>query len=33
MVSVVWIAKRSKLGTASYLNSRLYRWRKGLVEK
>ncbi|MBM4205492.1 MAG: transposase [Gammaproteobacteria bacterium] len=33
MVSVVWIAERLKLGTASYLNNRLYRWRKGLWEK
>jgi REP element-mobilizing transposase RayT len=31
MVTVKWIAARLGLGTASYVNNRLYRWRKGTL--
>ncbi len=30
-VTVAWIAERLSMGTASYLNNRLYRWRKGIL--
>ena len=30
-MTVDWIAKRLSMGTAGYLNNRLYRWRKGLL--
>lgn len=30
-VTVAWIAERLSMGTASYLNNRLYRWRKGTL--
>ena len=30
-VAVAWIAERLSMGTASYLNNRLYRWRKGVL--
>ncbi len=29
LVPVAWIAKRLAMGAASYVNNRLYRWRKG----
>ena len=32
LVSVKWIAARLHMGTAGYANSRLYRWRKGLLD-
>ena len=32
LVTVKWIAVRLGMGTASYLNNRLYRWRKGTLE-
>jgi REP element-mobilizing transposase RayT len=31
MVTVKWIAERLGMGTASYVNNRLYRWRKGML--
>jgi putative transposase len=31
LVSVKWIAARLHMGTAGYVNNRLYRWRKGLL--
>jgi len=31
-VTVAWIAARLAMGTPGYLNNRLYRWRKGLLE-
>jgi hypothetical protein len=31
LVTVKWIAERLRMGTASYLNNRLYRWRKGTL--
>jgi hypothetical protein len=31
MVTVKWIAARLGMGTASYVNNRLYRWRKGTL--
>ena len=30
-VTVKWIAARLAMGTASYVNNRLYRWRKGTL--
>jgi putative transposase len=30
-VTVKWIAERLRMGTAGYVNNRLYRWRKGLL--
>ena len=32
-VTVQWIATRLHMGTAGYLNNRLYRWRKGMLKK
>jgi putative transposase len=32
-VTVQWIADRLRMGTAGYLNNRLYRWRKGLLRR
>ena len=32
LVTVRWIAERLHMGTASYLNNRLYRWRKGMLK-
>lgn len=32
-VTVAWLAERLKMGTAGYVNNRLYRWRKGLLKK
>lgn len=29
-MTVAWIAERLRMGSAGYLNNRLYRWRKGL---
>jgi len=31
LVTVKWIAERLKMGTAGYVNNRLYRWRKGTL--
>ena len=31
MVTVRWIAERLAMGTATYVNNRLYRWRKGTL--
>ena len=31
LVTVKWIAGRLRMGTASYANNRLYRWRKGML--
>ena len=31
LVTVKWIAARLGMGTASYVNNRLYRWRKGTL--
>ena len=31
LVTVKWIAARLRMGTASYVNNRLYRWRKGAL--
>ncbi len=31
LVTVKWIASRLHMGTAGYVNNRLYRWRKGLL--
>ena len=31
LVTVKWIAERLEIGTASYMNNRLYRWRKGTL--
>ncbi len=31
MVTVKWIAERLQMGTAGYVNNRLYRWRKGTL--
>jgi putative transposase len=33
MVTVKWIAERMRMGTAGYLNNRLYRWREGTLAK
>jgi putative transposase len=33
VVTVAWIAARLKMGTAGYVNNRLYRWRKGMLRK
>jgi putative transposase len=30
-MTVDWIAKRLSMGTAGYLNNRLYRWRRGVL--
>ena len=30
-VTVRWIAERLRMGTTSYVNNRLYRWRKGTL--
>ena len=32
-VTVQWIAVRLKMGTAGNVNNRLYRWRKGILQK
>jgi REP element-mobilizing transposase RayT len=32
LVTVKWIAARLGMGTASYVNNRLYRWRKGTLK-
>lgn len=32
LVTVRWIAERLHMGTASYLNNRLYRWRRGMLK-
>src|SRR5690606_8223677 len=32
-VTVAWLAERLQMGTAGYVNNRLYRWRKGLLRK
>jgi REP element-mobilizing transposase RayT len=32
LVTVKWIAERLGMGTASYVNNRLYRWRKGMLK-
>ena len=32
LVTVKWIAERLKMGTAGYVNNRLYRWRKGTLK-
>lgn len=32
MVTVKWIAERLGMGTAGYVNNRLYRWRKGMLK-
>ena len=31
LVTVKWIAARLEMGTAGYVNNRLYRWRKGTL--
>ena len=31
LVTVKWIAERLSMGTAGYVNNRLYRWRKGTL--
>ena len=31
VVTVKWIAERLGMGTASYLNNRLHRWRQGAL--
>lgn len=31
VVTVKWIAERLRMGTAGYVNNRLYRWRKGIL--
>jgi len=31
LVTVKWVADRLCMGTASYANNRLYRWRKGML--
>lgn len=31
LVTVKWIAARLSMGTAGYVNNRLYRWRKGML--
>ena len=31
MVTVKWIANRLGMGSAGYVNNRLYRWRKGIL--
>jgi len=31
LVTVKWIAQRLRMGTAGYVNNRLYRWRKGIL--
>ena len=33
LVTVKWIAQRLAMGTPSYVNNRLYRWRKGTLTK
>ena len=33
MVTVKWIAKRLGMGTAGYVNNRLFRWRKGILKR
>ena len=30
-MTVEWIAKRLSMGTAGYVNNRLYRWRRGVL--
>jgi REP element-mobilizing transposase RayT len=32
LVTVKWIAERLGMGTASYVNNRLYRWRQGMLK-
>ena len=31
LVTVKWIAGRLQMGSAGYVNNRLYRWRKGTL--
>jgi len=31
LVTVNWIAQRLQMGTAGYVNNRLYRWRRGTL--
>ena len=31
LVTVSWITRRLQMGTAGYVNNRLYRWRKGTL--
>jgi putative transposase len=33
VVTVAWIAERLQMGTAGYVNNRLYRWRKGMLRR
>jgi len=33
LVTVRWIAEQLKMGTAGYVNNRLYRWRKGTLKR
>jgi hypothetical protein len=33
LVTVKWIAERLGMGTAGYVNNRLYRWRKGMLNE
>ena len=33
LVTVKWIAQRLGMGTAGYVNNRLYQWRKGTLTK
>jgi len=33
LVTVKWIAERLKMGTAGYVNNRLYRWRQGTLKE
>jgi hypothetical protein len=33
LVTVKWIAARLGMGTAGYVNNRLYRWRKGMLKR
>lgn len=33
LVTAEWIAARAGMGTASYVNHRLYRWRKGTLAR
>lgn len=33
LVRVKWIAKRLRMGTAGYVNNRLYRWRRGTLNR
>ena len=31
VVTVAWLANRLQMGTAGYVNNRLYRWRHGVL--